>query len=324
MLDAIVSIIGIAMQADALAQERQLKREALQETKRVNRKQEQLATSERRDAQGNRLVYIPGLGWRIKPTGMTKKILGAEQSETLASLLFDAPRQRASAERRDTRARAADDIYDTLLSEFKYRSEPSETALADEATRLALAGRRKGLDEASSIIARQLLRTGSSGDLPRVFEQADNLFADTMEEALLRGKAAGRQEARSLRAQDLSADLQELGFLLNAAGDTDQAPIRFTDFNQRSGAQAEGALQFLEQIIGQNQGRYMQAMDSLAESVGKTPDLSGLASSLGNLTSMFGKGMGSGGAKGRLARDDDYVMGSSLMKGAKSVYPNWF
>lgn len=294
MFGAIASLAGVLAQAKAQRDANNTNLMNLHEQKRVNRKSEELATSSRTDAYGNKLEYIPGLGWRTQQTPTTKGILDAQQAEQLASLTKDAPRQRADADRKNKRAIAADEEFEKKFSEYKYRPQGSEAADISDAQQLLLSSRRKGIDEASGVLAKQLIRTGSSGQIPALLKQSGDMFADTLSDALLQGKQIGKQQHRADEDGATSALMKELGFLSSVAGDTTTAPLQYSGIGDAIGGQQDDALQALINTIGQGGNRYSAASGQLAQSLGQSPNFSGLASSLSNL----GKSMFAGGAGG--------------------------
>ena len=99
LLGALVSGAGIAVQMGAQHDANNINWMNLFETKRSNRKAESLARATRRDAYGNEMEYIEGIGWVPNLTDITKKILSAEQGERYRNLSEDAPRNRACSRR---------------------------------------------------------------------------------------------------------------------------------------------------------------------------------------------------------------------------------
>src|SRR5690606_39718972 len=111
--------------------------------------------------------------------------------ETLKSLTVDASRNRAAAERKDKRSQMTDEQFEKAFNEYKYRPQKSEAEYTGDATRSLLLNREKGLSEASSVLARELMRTGNTSRLPEIFKTADDLYAGTLEEAMIKGKSLG-------------------------------------------------------------------------------------------------------------------------------------
>src|SRR5882672_5300317 len=104
-LGAGASLISAIMGANAAQGQANIDWQGLQETKRANKKSEDLARSSKRDAYGNLLKYTPGVGWEYDLTDITKSILSGEQTERRRNLLEDAPRARAANVRKDERSK---------------------------------------------------------------------------------------------------------------------------------------------------------------------------------------------------------------------------
>jgi hypothetical protein len=274
--EIIAALLGLASQQSALQQQANLGYGTLNETKRSNRKQEELATSARTDAYGNRVYYIPGVGWQIDTTPTTKSILDAEQSEQLASLTEDAPRNRAAAERRDSRSKMADAEFDEAFNRYSNRYRPSEDQFIAEAQDDALDARRKGMDEANAVIARQLLRTGQGSGIGGVYKSAQDAYADDLDMTLATGRDRGRANfAQSVGGAD-GRDQQELGFLAGLADDTENSPVNFSGTGNQLSAQADSALQTLLATLRGNQSAETSARNNLSGVVGKSVDFSAL------------------------------------------------
>jgi hypothetical protein len=284
LLAAAASLAGIGMQAGAQSDANNINWMNLFETKRSNRKAESLARATRRDAYGNELEYIEGIGWVPKLTDITKKILSAEQGERYRNLSEDAPRNRAAAVRMDKRSQMADDEFEKVFNEYKFRPRRDESSYIADTTQELLSSRRKGLDEAAALLAKQLMRTGGSSQLASVFKQADDAYAGSLAETMLKGKTLGRDRYNADENADLSRRTGELGFLEGLASKTTTSPVEFSGFNQQMTGMGENALQGLIQAIRGSQGATSNAMGRLASSVGQSPDFGGLAAALGRLS----------------------------------------
>lgn len=289
ILGVIASLLGIAAQAQAQNDQKNLGYANLYETKRTNRKNEKLATSSRKDAYGNKTFYDPVFGWQIDTTPTTQGILDAEQAETLASLTEDATRNREQARRKEKRSISAEDEFEEAFNKFKYRPQRSEAEYIADATQEKLLARRKGADEAAANVNKTLLRTGNSSNIPAVFKAAREAEADDFESIMLGGKRQGRQDFLSYEGANDGQDMQELEFLRGIADDTSAMPQRFTNTNQELAATAEGALDQLMQTIHMNEQSRQGATGQLMQVLGNTPDFSPLASSLSRLGGSMSK-----------------------------------
>lgn len=303
LLGVIASLLGVAAQAGAQNDQKNLGYMNLYETKRSNRKNEKLATSSREDAYGNVVEYDPVFGWRIKNTPMTKSILDAEQNETLTSLTEDAARNRNQARRKDERSIMGDDEFERAFNNFKYRPKKTEGEYIADATQEKLLARRKGADETAAAVNKALLRTGNSSNIPSVFKAARDAEANDFESALLGGKRQGMQDFLGMEGGKEGQDMQELEFLRGIADDTTSMAPRFSNFNSELSGTRDNALATLLQTLQGNEGNRQSATASLMQVLGNSPDFAPLASSLskvgGDFASMFGGGgMGDGSGYG--------------------------
>lgn len=282
-LSALMAGLGLISESGSQAAQQNLGYANLFETKRSNRKKEELATAEKVDARGNRVFYTPGIGWQIDLDPETAKILDAEDSETLSSLTEDASRNRNSARRTEQRALMGDEEFEKKFNEYKYRPTKSEDAYIGDAIQESLLARRKGSDEAAANTNKSLLRQGTSSNIPAVFKAARDAEADEFEAALLGGKRQGRQDFLQTEGAKDSKMQQELGFLEGLAGSLEALPQRFTNRAETLTGEAGSAMDELLSVIGQNDQARQGAMGTLMQAVGKSPNFSPLASSLGRL-----------------------------------------
>lgn len=284
LLGALVSAGGIAAQAGASANANNINWANLFETKRANRKAEALQRSSRRDAYGNLLKYTPGVGWEIDTTPMTAAILGAQQKEELSNLREDAPRNRAAAERMDRRSQMGDEEFRRKLNEFIYRPKVSEAADIQDATNTLLSARRKGLDEAAAMTARQLMRTGGSSEIAGIYKQAGDEYAKTLQDAILEGKRLGRATNQQRQTDALQGQGGELQLLKAIADQTTTSPVGRVGYNEQLSGRADAALQQLVNAVQQGNAASQQAYGTLARGVANSaPDFSSLAGYLSRL-----------------------------------------
>jgi len=291
LLSAGVSGAGILAQLGAQRDQRNLGYLQLYETRRANRERERLAKATRSDALGNEVRFTPGLGFQTITTPMTAQILNAMQREERAQLTEDAPRMREAAERRDVRSRAADDEFGELFKEFRNRSRPNREVLEADARRRILSSRDRGRREAEDVLARQALRMGNSGSLGRIAAATAGNNIESLDEALGRAVAEGREAF----GQELALDQQEYGNLLQLlaglADGTTTSPVASPTYNQELSGRQDNALSTLLQTLGQNTQAMQSAYGPLMRAAGQSPNFGPLASALGRLN--FGGGGGS-------------------------------
>jgi hypothetical protein len=282
LLSAGAGLFSSIMQAKAQQQANNINWQSVLETKRSNRKQEGLQTATRKDAYGNALVYTPGVGWEYDLTGSTRGILDAEQRERTANLTKDAPRNRAAAERMDERSQEANDAWKTAFNKYKYRTEPSEEEAIADTRQTLLNSRRRGLDEAANLLSKQLLRTGSSSNIGRVYKDAANQYADSLQDVDLKAKELGGQKYRQNRDSDMAAIMSELNNLRGVADQTTTSPVNFSSFNQDLTGRADTATQQLASTLASGSSATRQALAQYAQGVrGSAIDISGIFNQLG-------------------------------------------
>lgn len=256
------------------------------ETRRRNKAEETMAKSSRKDAYGNVMKFTPGVGWEIDTTPMTQAILGSQQNEELRQLREDAPRNRLAAVRKDSRSRLGDEEFTKQFNEFRFRPRQTEEGSIGDATTSLLNARKKGNDEASALLARQLMRTGNSSQLASVYKAANDSYAGSLEDAILRGKELGRKNYRSNEAAELANRTGELGFLKGVADDSGHSNVGMPGgaYNAGLSGRADQAQAALMQAMARGTSNIQNASSNLASSTGRTGlDLSGVASAFGNM-----------------------------------------
>jgi hypothetical protein len=288
---AAASIAGIIAQSRAQQQQRVLDWMNLQFQKDQARKTNRLATATRSDPFGNKFGYDELLNEFItKLTPTQQRITKAGEREQLLSLTEDAERDRQLKRDQARRAGEADEEFDTQLAGYRYDQPPSEGATQDELVRTMLLNRRKGLQEGTKVLGAQALRMGRGGDIQELLKGADQIFGQSLEETILKGKQAGREESRAARNAHESRYGRSLDLFSNIAGRVNPSQVRFGDLPQRNDARQSEMLQALMKALQGGATNVGQAYSNAAGSAGLSPDFSGLASSLGNLK--FGSGTG--------------------------------
>lgn len=283
LLAALMSGVGTAINAGNQSQANAVNWRAVMEQIRANREREELAEADRSDAYGNKLEYNEGSGWEYDLTPLTSAILSGEQQEMLRSLREDAPRNRAAAERMDERSILASDQFEDVFNDYKYRPRKNEAQYIDDATTLALGARQRGLSEAANDFAQQLLRTGNTSNVGKVYREAGDQYARTLEEALIGAKQQGKQNYRADENADLANMTGELSFLRGIADKTTTMPIMPNDFNDDLTGRSDQALQALTSVLGQNSQMLSSVLGRYAQGVGTPLDVSGIANALAKL-----------------------------------------
>lgn len=285
LLGAGVSGLSAMLQYQAQQQANAVNWKAVLETIRANREKEKLMKADRSDVYGNTLEYEPGKGFGFDLTPITQAILGGEQREQYLSHAVDAPRNRAAAERMDNRSQLADDEFEKKFNEYKYAPRRSENEYVSDATDTLLNARRKGLDESAAVLARQLLRTGNTSNLPALYKQAGDEYSKSLSEALLQGKRIGSSDYNAAESGRINRGNQELGFLANIANQTTTSPVKAGSYNSDLSQRADSAVSQLAQIMSSNQGAMSSALSNYAQGVGQSPNLNGIANALGGIDS---------------------------------------
>lgn len=296
ILGALMSGLGVAAEASAIGGQQNLGWANLFEQRRSNREREKLAKSARTDPRGNRVYFDPTFGWQIDLAPGTQQILDAEDRETLLSLTEDAARNREAARRMEGRSEEADELFEELFNEYRYRPKKSEAEYVGDAQREKLLARRKGSDEAAAAINRALIRQGNSSNVGAVFNAARDAEADEFEEVLLGGKRQGIQDFLNIEGGKDQALQQELGFLEAIANNVTNMPQRFTNRAGELSGTADDATSELLSVLAQSQGNEQGAVNALMQALGQSPNFAPFASSLSRLGDSFAGAAGGGGA----------------------------
>lgn len=340
LLGAGASVFGAMSQRGAAQDANNINWMNLFETKRRNRAEEALAKSSRKDAYGNTLKYTPGVGWEIDTTPMTAAILGSQQNEELRQLREDAPRNRLAAVRKDARSRLGDEEFTKQFNEFRFRPKQTEEGAISDATQSLLHSRKKGMDEASAMLARQLMRTGNSSQLSNVYKTANDQYAGSLADAILKGKELGRGNYRRNEAADLANRTGELGFLKGIADDSGHSNVGMPGqgYNAALSGRADNAQAALMQAMQHGTSSLQQANNALSRSAGQTGlDLSGVASALGGIDFSGPEGISENeqlrnallrqklGMGGGVSQDDpSYASSNDPWAGLRTVGSNMF
>lgn len=212
--------------------------------------QKRAATDPRTDPYGNQLVYTPGIGWHYNLTDQTRRTLDAEQAELLRNLTQDAAVNRDYRKRIDDISRQGSERLGGALAQKDYGPGYDEGQLIDELTRTMQINRRKGLDEGTAVLGRQALRMNQGELIPKLLQEADDLFGRSLEESILKGRQAGRSEYRAAQGFKDNQDDAAIRQALSMASANPSTGIRDPNIddsltNMQSGAQ-QGLMQSLQ------------------------------------------------------------------------------
>lgn len=316
----IAALLSAAAQSQAQNDQKNLGYANLYETKRGNRKREKLATSTQEDALGNRVRYDPAAGrWIIEATPTTKGIMNAEQYEQLTSLREDAGRNREARNRRDERSKLADDEFETVFNNYKYRPKANKAGYEADAISDSLRARKDASANTAAAVNKSLIRSGGGSNIPAVFNAARDAEADEFESVLSGAKSRGRQNFYAEESANNSLFQQELGFLQGLADDSGEAPVRFGNDNARMSGQSDAAMAELLQVLQGNESSRQNAMGTLINVAGNSVDFAPLASALGKLGSL-GAGMSRKAGPGVAPKDDETISGGFFDAFRKAGY----
>lgn len=311
LLGAGVGLAQAILQSGAQRDSRNLSYLSLFEQKRQAMEQERLAKADRGDAYGNTVRYIPGIGFRTDVTPLTRAILNSQQKEQLAQFRDDAPRQRAAAERIDSRSRQAGEVYDDKFNEYRYGREKTEAEYVAEAIRDAIDARRGGgkVAKGTEAVSRAALRTGNRGALRGIVDAASKIQSgeETLAEAIARAKKEGRQQFLVEGNARNSTTFGELGQLRSIADAFVPANLNFDNENDALSGRADSALGNLIATNAASSRNVASAYGQAASAAGQFPDLGGIGSSLSRLN--FG-----GGAKEPAASAEEQMLAKLLLE----------
>lgn len=255
----------------------------LMETKRQNRKREQLERADRSNVYGDTIRYTPGLGFHHILSGTTKNLLDAQRKEELSQLREDAPRNRDIARRKDKRARLAHEDYLQEYNRYKYRPQVTEGQYTADALRMMLESRKRANSEAANVLARQLMRTGGNKQaITQLYRDASTNYAESFRDALLRAKQLGRAEYRADRDYKDQKARDDLMFYLGIANDTSTVPVNFTNIGDVQTRRGDAAQQQLANAMAQSQQLSQRAYNQAVNTFGQSPSFRGAATIRGS------------------------------------------
>lgn len=295
ILGAGAGLAGAALSAQAQQTANIINYMNLQFQKRNADKQNRFAQAARGDVYGNKQSYDDLLNeWKIALTPTQSKIIKAGETEQLRSLTEDAARNRAIRVQQRKRGIEAGKDYQKVLAQWRYDGPKSELAMRDELTNLLAGTEMEKGNQMKTELLRAAMREDKGGDTATILKAIDDSMGSSLASNMLKAKGQAAQEFATRSAQHAQSTLpvlQELQKLMDMGGDM---PLRFSD--------TPGALANLQQQQAAGIGAAMQheasnvggAFKALADSSGKSPDLSSVAKALGSIG-----GGGGGGRQGK-------------------------
>lgn len=290
MLGAVTGLVGAGLSAQAQQTANLINYMNLQFQKQNAAKQFRLSTAARGDAYGNKQRYDDILNeWIMSLTPTQNQIIKAGEKEQLLSLTEDARRNRAIKEQQRERGIDAGKDYHRVLASFRYGGPKSELAIRDELTNLLAGVTREKAGKNKTELIRAAMREGRGGDTAAILKAFDDDMGSSLAANMLQARQMGAQEYAQRTAQHTQNHLpvlQELQRLMDMGGDSQ---LRFSDTPQQLAGLQQQQFAGIASALQNEAGNVGGAYKNLAASMGKSPDLSGIAKSLGS--------MGGGGRK---------------------------
>lgn len=261
ILSALMSGAGLAAQMGAQGDAQNLNWRNFYLQRETANENKKLAKATREDALGNKNEYVPGVGFVVRTTPMTKAILNSMQSEMLQRNRVDAPLARKQRLSNAERRGEEDEASRAALSEYRFGPRESEGSFTSDAEDIAIRSADRANNETTQALGRQGVRSGNTTAIRDVFKQRQRQQAEGLIDAQLSAKSRGsemfqRQEGN--RAKTLAQALQ----LSAGAGQMDQPQFGSDDAVGRlqgvQGNQIAGmsdALKWLAQAQGGALGR---------------------------------------------------------------------
>lgn len=298
MLGAITGLIGAGLQASNQAAQIQQQWAALQFQKQQAAKQNRFAQAARTDAYGNKQSYDDILNeWIIALTPTQKQITQAGERENLLSLTEDAPRNRRQKQRAEQNALEAGKRYQQVLADFTYDQPKDERAIRDELEHTLMGGKTQAMKDQQGIIARQALRMGKGADLAKIIKATDDAYGEELPALMAKTRMGAMEERKNRINQHNQQYMPEMQMwqqiMQNGGGD---AQIKFSDTPQALSAQQGQMAQSIQAAMQNEASSVGGAMNALGSAMGKSPDLSGVASAFSKM------GNAGGGTKGGTAK----------------------
>jgi len=285
LIGGITGLIGAMMQAQAQAQANQMNWRNLQFQQQQANKGNRLATATRTDAYGNKMSYDELLNeWINQLTPTQESILKAGEQEQYRTLTEDATRQREARRAQEGRSKEAGKEFDKALVGYRYDQPPSEGKAQADLVQSLLINRQKGLGEGLKALTGQAQRLGRGADIPKLLQQADQLFGESLEDVTLKGKQAGSALASSQRAEHENRYGGALDRFATLADRINPVTPRYSDAPTSQANVQEAMARAIQAAIGNSSANVGNAYTNLATGLARSPDLSGIASALSGLS----------------------------------------
>lgn len=281
-----VGLAQLISQGNSQRDQRNLAYMNLFEQKRQAREREKLAKATRSDAYGNKVVYVPGVGFITETTPLTSSILNAQQKEQLAQFRDDAPRIRDAAERLDKRAKEAGEFYDELFNKYRYKRRKGEEEYIADAIRNTIESRRENKnDDAAELLSRSAMRLGSSGAARNLLKAAKEMRPEqTLSEAIAAAKKQGKQQYLAETGAENQNTFNELNSLKILADAVAGGNFNWGNENAALSGRADNALSQLIATNAANSQAVGQAYGHAGQAAGQFPNFGALSSSLSRLS----------------------------------------
>ena len=288
ILGAGAGLAGAALQAQAQQTANIINYMNLQFQKRNADKQMRFSQAARGDAYGNKQKYDELLNeWIMSLTPTQNQIIKAGEKEQLLSLTEDAKRNRDILRQQRERGLEAGKDYNRVLASFRYGGPKSEIAMRDELTNLLAGVTRENAYKNRGQLVQAAMREGRGGTAANIRKSIEDQMGQTLAGNMLQAKAGAAQDYATRTAahtQQHLPVLQELQRLMDMGGG---AQPRFSDTPQQLAGLQQQQFQGIQGAYNAQASQVGGAYGKLAESMGKAPDLSGVAKSLGAM----GQGM---------------------------------
>lgn len=257
-------IAGMGLFSEVFARKRQqaLEQAALNETRRSNMAQEQLAKAGSIDANGNRVRYIDGIGFVSEPSAVTKNILDAGNREQLANLREDQPRERAAAVRRDNRSQSADKEYQDAFKRYQYGNKRTEGQDVSDEVLATVADREAAGSDPNSYIA--AVRTGNPSSMRGLLDKTG--ARTSLTSALIRAQQQGRGRFLSEQGAKNNNDFNELQQLRNIADGTGDTSPMMSNANEELFNRQESSKNNLINVMANNGSRTSNMLNNMTKS----------------------------------------------------------
>lgn len=277
-IDPGAAISGIA-QAQAQALQSEIEYANLQFQKEQARKEYDLATSARTDANGNTVYYDSAQKkWVTQLTPTQSAIAKAGEREQFASLTEDATRNRDVRRRQGARAEGAVEPFNQAEAGLQYDTPPSEGSIFGELSRLLAGGAQQRSNEAKDALGRQALRIGKGASISDIVKSSNDYLGQTNPDTILQARQAALTESGQRESQHQSKYLplaQHYAQLEDAVGG---APQHFSNVNnEMSGTQAQMEAA-IAAALAQGGAGVGNAYGGFASAAGRSPSFGGAGS----------------------------------------------